>query len=148
MYLPRDTRMTVWDRQKDGDIQLLLPAPPSLLQLRGSLGYPLPWGSCKQTCWRGQGNDYFLQLPPGAHMSPISLSSQLVLAPGSQGDQMRQRALEVKSIPISQTRTIYRRMQSPQAGQDHPEAPPPPPATPSGRDPETSAPGLSPNPNL
>lgn len=122
--------MTERDRQKDGDIQLLLPAPPPLLQLRGSSGHPLPWGSCKQTCWRGQGNDYFLQLPPTAHMSPISLSSQLVLAPSSQGDQVGQRALEVKSLPISQTRTIYRRMQRPQVGRDHPEPPHPTPTTP------------------
>lgn len=92
--------MTERDRQKDGDIQLLLPAPPPLLQLRGSSGHPLPWGSCKQTGWRGQGKHYFLQLPPAAHMSPISLSSQLVLAPSSQGDQVGQRALKSSPSPF------------------------------------------------
>lgn len=64
----------------------------------------------------------YLPLPT---CSPIFLSSQLVLAPSSQGDQVGQRALEVKSIPISETRTIYRRMQSPKVGTiQSPHSPP------------------------
>ena len=117
--------MTVQDRQKDGDIQLLLPVPPSLLQMRGSSGPPTALGKLQTDMLEGTGNDYFLQLPPAVHMfphipfQPARVSPQFIGGPGgpeSPGSQVH---------PHFRDQNHLQKDAKPPGG-DHPEPPPPP----------------------